>query len=482
MELQEIKNKFQQAFGKYSFVDEGHYYHIAGKRVGISTTGLIHQYGNEFDSDTMSERVAKKRGITQQELLEEWRIENLHSTIKGTMIHEYAQSLWANEKYIFDYSKVPSEIDIERLKSDVEQLIPQADNFYNDYKDMFSVIGIEIYLGDEEFDECGATDIVFLNNYTGGIVVADFKTNKEIVYKTKYNQRMKVPLQDLDDVNFIHYSLQLCNYSFKIEKNTGLKVDEKIIIYFGLQNNNYEIIEPKDLMKEARQILENRRIRNMKSMAVLVIGPSGSGKSASLRNVDDSKLTLINVLGKQLPFKNTFKNIKITDEYADVLKTIAGTKRKLIVLDDAGYLITNQFMKNHSKGGGGNAIFGLYNELGDNYWNLISQIKNVDGGKIVYFFMHEDVNEFGKIKPKSIGKMLDEKVCIEGMFTVVLRTEYKDGKYIMRTKTNGNDVVKTPIGMFENEEVENDLNEIDKVIREYYDLDKIEEEKKEEEK
>ena len=132
-----IKTKIKEVFGKYTFIEDGHYYLCNGKRVGISTTGLIGQYENHFDSETISQQVANKRGISQQEVLEEWRIENLHSTIKGSMVHEFAQSLWEGKEYVFDYSKVPKEIDIDRLKGDINKLIPQAINFYNDYKDMY---------------------------------------------------------------------------------------------------------------------------------------------------------------------------------------------------------------------------------------------------------------------------------------------------------------------------------------------------------
>lgn len=84
--------------------------------------------------------------------------------------------------------------------------------------------------------------------------------------------------------------------------------------------------------------------------------------------------------------------------------------------------------------------------------------------------MHEDKNEFGDIKPKTIGKLLDEKVCVEGLFTIVLRAECLNGEYIFHTKTDGSDVTKTPMGLFENETIPNDLKEVDKVIREYYNL------------
>ena len=103
--LKDIKNKIQQAFSKYTFIENGHYYLCNGKRVGISTTGLFGQYEQKFDSDTISQRVANKRNISQQEVLEEWRIENLHSTIKGSLIHEFAQSLWEGKEYKFDYHK-----------------------------------------------------------------------------------------------------------------------------------------------------------------------------------------------------------------------------------------------------------------------------------------------------------------------------------------------------------------------------------------
>ena len=87
--------------------------------------------------------------------------------------------------------------------------------------------------------------------------------------------------------------------------------------------------------------------------------------------------------------------------------------------------------------------------------------------------MHEDKNDFGDIKPKTIGKLLDEKVCVEGLFTIVLRAECLNGEYIFHTKTDGSDVTKTPMGMFEKETIENDLKAVDATIRDYYDLPQL---------
>ena len=144
------------------------------------------------------------------------------------------------------------------------------------------------------------------------------------------------------------------------------------------------------------------------AIPVLIIGKSGSGKSTSLRNcVGNTDWGLINVLNKPLPFKGKVPQV-VTDDYQQVMKTLAGSKAKSIVVDDAGYLITNYFMKNHSSKGAGNQIFTMYNTLADNFWNLIEFIKKLPDKKIVYIIMHEDINDFGDIKPKTIGKMLDE--------------------------------------------------------------------------
>lgn len=465
-EINNIKNKIKEVFDKYTFIENGHYYLCNGKRVGISTTGLISQYENHFDSETISQQVADKRGISKQEVLEEWRIENLHSTIKGSMIHEFAQSLWEGKEYKFDYSKVPEEIDIDRLKSDIHKLIPQAINFYNDYKDMYELIGCEIYLGDEDFDECGATDQILYNKYTGGIAIIDYKTNKEIKRESYKHKKMLIPLHRFDDCNHIHYSIQLSGYKFKFERNTKLKVDETFIVYFNINADNYEIIEPLNMEKEVEKILENRRIKNMKSVPVLLIGKSGSGKSASLRNFKKEEVAIANVLGKPLPFKSNLDAPKV-DDYNIILKAIQNTEKKVIVIDDANYLITNEFMNKSSVKG-----FDKYNEMGNNFFNLINGIKNIEGGKTVYLIMHEDTDDEGNVKPKTIGKLLDDKVNIQGMFTICLRSMFDNGNYIFRLKTNGQDCVKTPIGLFEEEQMENDLKLVDEKIREYYELDK----------
>lgn len=203
---------------------------------------------------------------------------------------------------------------------------------------------------------------------------------------------------------------------------------------------------------------------------VLIIGKSGSGKSTSMRNcIGKEDWNLIRVLNKPLPFKGKINGWS-TDDYQTVMKCLTQSKAKNIVLDDAGYLITNMFMNKHSSAGVGNGVFTLYNQIGDHFWNLIQFIVKLPADKIVYVIMHEDTNDFGQIKPKTIGKLLDEKVCIEGMFTIVLRCIEESGKHIFVTQSADGAVSKSPIDMFETLTIDNDLLIVEKAIREYYEI------------
>lgn len=452
-----------EVFKDFKFFEEDHHYEFKGERIGISVTRLIEDYASEFQQQEMAERVATKENKTVQEVLESWKYKNDFACEKGSTCHEFVQSLWSQKNYkqlMFDNSK-------EYLEA-VEKIKQQAIKFRMDFEDKLIHLKDELIIGSEEYDIASAVDHLFINKLTGELVLVDYKTNSYMsgYNKKAYTKKMKVPLQNLNDDSLHHYYLQLSIYKYLIEKYSDLKVSEMFIVYMSENINNYEIIEIPYLEKEVIKILENRRVKNMKSVPILLIGKSGSGKSASLRNFKKEEIAIANVLGKPLPFKSDLEAPKV-DDYNILLQAIKTTDKKVIVIDDANYLITNEFMKNSSIKG-----YDKYNDMANNFWNLINGIKNIDGGKTVYIIMHEDTDEFGNIKPKTIGKLLDDKCNIQGLFTICLRSIYENGNYIFRLKTNGQDCVKTPIGMFEEDEIENDLKLVDTKIREYYNLDK----------
>ena len=463
MTKNEILKELNKAFQDFVFFPQDHHYEYKGKRVGISATRLIEEYANEFNQEEVAEKVALKENKTIQQVLDEWEYKNKFACEKGTTCHEYAQSLWSNKMYaqlLFDESK-------EYLEA-VDKIKKQANTFHFDYEQQLEHVADEYIIGSSEYDIASAVDHLFINKLTGGLVLVDYKTNSYITGHNKkaYTKPMKIPLHKVNDDSLHHYYIQLSMYKYIIEKYTNLMIEEMFIVYMSENIDNYEIIEIPYLKKEVEKILESRRVKNMKSVPVLLIGKSGSGKSASLRNFKKNEIAIANVLGKPLPFKTDLEAPKV-DDYNVILKAIEKTDKKVIVIDDANYLITNEFMNKSSVKG-----FDKYNEMGNNFFNLINGIKNVEGGKTVYLIMHEDTDDEGNVKPKTIGKLLDDKVNIQGMFTICIRSMFDNGNYIFRLKTNGQDCVKTPIGLFEEDQMENDLKLVDEKIREYYDLDK----------
>lgn len=209
---------------------------------------------------------------------------------------------------------------------------------------------------------------------------------------------------------------------------------------------------------------------------VLIYGKSGSGKSRSLKNFADDEILFVNVEGKMLPFRKRFKYELKTDNLNLITQQITKMPCKVAVIDDAGYLMTHYFMDNH-KSKKGNASFEMYDTIADTMYQLVKRIKtDIDDDKIVYIMMHEDTDDFGATKLRTIGKLIDNKVCLEGMVTICIRCMSDGGKHFFRVQTNGMDITKTPEDMFDKPEVENDLKAVDDAIREYYGLNKSESE------
>ena len=198
------------------------------------------------------------------------------------------------------------------------------------------------------------------------------------------------------------------------------------------------------------------------AIIVMVYGQSGTGKSTSLRNFKPEDVCIVNVSGKPLPFKCKHKTFN-TDDYMAVDAAIKKAPAKSIVIDDATYLMTGEYMRTAKVTG-----YQKFTDMALNYYTLVKNAAALPADKIVYFLGHSDIDANGNEKFKTIGKMLDEKVTLEGMFTIVLKTVVTDGKYQFSTRNSGQDTVKTPLGMFDDVLIDNDLAMVDRTIRDYY--------------
>jgi len=204
----------------------------------------------------------------------------------------------------------------------------------------------------------------------------------------------------------------------------------------------------------------------MSAIGTLIIGESGTGKSTSIRNLDPKKTGVINVTGKRLPFKSNFAVMR--EENCDKIANILTTcKADVIIVDDVQYLLSKQYMARAKEVG-----YQKYTDMALGYYNVIAALEFMPDYKRVYFLSHLDRDTAGNEKVKTIGKLLDEKITIEGLFTIVLKTVVQDGKYFFSTQNSGTDTVKSPIGMFENMFIENDLAVVDRAICEYYGIKK----------
>ena len=209
------------------------------------------------------------------------------------------------------------------------------------------------------------------------------------------------------------------------------------------------------------------------ALPVLVIGRSGSGKTYSLKNFKPEEVGIISVEKGRLPFKSDLKVVRVkkfefTDaspaqinvaRYQWIKMVIAKSEAKSIVIDDSQYLLANELFDRANEKG-----YDKFTNMAANFRDLIHFVNELeDEDKIVYFLHHSELDSDGREKVKTIGKMLDEKLSVEGCFDVVIYCQ--DNKFF--TQANGQSVAKTPEGMFELE-IPNDLKFVDTTIREYY--------------
>lgn len=201
-------------------------------------------------------------------------------------------------------------------------------------------------------------------------------------------------------------------------------------------------------------------------IGVLILGHSGSGKSTSMRNCTADRFGVINVQGKPLPFRTELKTYN-TDNYQDIIPALRQSKTPSIVIDDSQYLMSHEFMYRANEKG-----YDKYAQIGANFFQLLETIRKMPEDRIVYLMHHIEFDDSGREKAKTVGKMIDNYIVVEGCFSIVLKAVVTADGYFFRTKTNGADAVKTPLGMFDEEQIDNDLLQVDDTIRAYYGITK----------
>lgn len=198
---------------------------------------------------------------------------------------------------------------------------------------------------------------------------------------------------------------------------------------------------------------------------VLILGKSGSGKTYSIKNLDPNRVGIFSVEKSRLPFKKEFKVAK-NATYGMIMKALRTPTLDTYIIDDSQYLLVNEFFDRAKETG-----YQKFTDIALNFRNLIHWInRSVPDNVIVYFLHHTEVDTDGNIKAKTIGKMLDEKLTVEGCFDVVLMADVEGQEHFFWTQTDGTSAVKSPEGMFEETKIPNDLSVVDMSIRNYWNL------------
>jgi hypothetical protein len=202
----------------------------------------------------------------------------------------------------------------------------------------------------------------------------------------------------------------------------------------------------------------------MAGIGIMIIGQSGTGKSTSIKTLPPERTGIINVVSKRLPFKNSvaFRTVN-SDKTVEIMKVMTNCKADVIVVDDIQFVLVNEFMRSAEQKG-----YEKFTKMQKSYWDVFNHINTLPENKTVYFLSHSMTDEFGNERAKTLGKMLDEKITLEALFPIVMKTVVKNGQYFFSTKNSGSDTVKTPLDMFAEELIPNDLGMVDKTIREYY--------------
>ena len=220
------------------------------------------------------------------------------------------------------------------------------------------------------------------------------------------------------------------------------------------------------------------------SETILILGESGTGKSCSMRTLPPQETFIINVNNKSLPFKGYKKeyvqgengagNYISTDDPSKIiriLKYLDANRPDIhnIILDDFGYTFINAYMRRAKE-----RSYDKFSDIGSDAWHIFHTIKNLRNDLFVFVMMHTEIDNHGRYKPKTVGKMMDSNNVIEGTFDYVLHALIIDGEYKFLTNNDGIHMAHTAMGMFPEMHIDNDLFHVKHCIEQYFNDDEEE--------
>lgn len=193
---------------------------------------------------------------------------------------------------------------------------------------------------------------------------------------------------------------------------------------------------------------------------VMVLGASGSGKSTSTMGLPRHATKAFSATGKRLPYRSPL-DVHRNAGYRDIYDSLKENAARIYVIDDSTYLMQlDNFRRAQEKG------YDKFVTMALSFERLLEAAMATDDDTTVYFLHHPQFGDSGEAKPQTIGKMLDNQLCIEGLFDIVLECAVVDGKHMFYTNEHG--IAKTPVNMFDEQLIANDLALVDETIRDFW--------------
>jgi hypothetical protein len=245
-------------FNRITFFEKTHTYYIDNNPTGsLSVTGFLKKFKKEFDQKSAARHVAKKTNTTIEQVLADWKVNNLYSTTIGSMLHKYIENFYCNKRVEFEGSFDGLGIE-EKLKivDQFPKLVGLFQNFYNDHKHLLCFKN-EMIVGDlDDTNICGMLDLLAYNKVTDKLEILDFKTNKKMEKKSAYGNMLLYPFNEISEGELNEYLIQLNIYKYLIEKYTNLVIDKLKIVWFNVKNDNYKLYELESIQDKIKEMFD----------------------------------------------------------------------------------------------------------------------------------------------------------------------------------------------------------------------------------